>query len=500
MESLARAANRGSISTGPYEIANSCRFDNAHNSGTVADYMVRETGTPSDQTRWTLSCWVKYTAARVGNRGGASTGEYTNIAGANTEVNVSSAIRFSTGDESATASHQLSWKENAGEGGGGHELITTRAFRDDTAWYHLVFVFNSNESTQADRAKIYVNGVRETEFATNSVSIGSAEDSPYWNDASFEHFVGRNADGEGMQGYIAEMYFLDGQAKAASDFGENHEDTGTWIPKKYSGSFGNNGYHLDFENSGSMGTDASGNGNNFTVTGIAAINQCTDSPTNNFCTLKCDGNQSGLLIYYPGYGGTQIGVNENKGLPGTMAVNKGKWYWEVLAKEWASTPRYWKMGVATTDYQQTGDTLGDSISGWYIGTDSQTTFHEQTSRSASNNTYNTGLSALDEGTIMSVSLNCDVDPYVMTLRFDNSVPGTTANNTDRSVGSWTEKKYVFPVFRAAQQSNYTWANFGNPAHTDLNGGNADENGYGNFKYAPPSGYYALCSKNLAEYA
>ena len=101
---------------------------------------------------------------------------------------------------------------------------------------------------------------------------------------------------------------------------------------------------------------------------------------------------------------------------------------------------------------------------------------------------------------MSVSLNCDVDPYVMTLRFDNSVTCTTDNNTNRSVGSLTEKKYVFPVLRAAQQSNYTWANFGNPAHTDLNGGNADENGYGNFKYAPPSGYYALCSKNLAEFA
>ena len=101
---------------------------------------------------------------------------------------------------------------------------------------------------------------------------------------------------------------------------------------------------------------------------------------------------------------------------------------------------------------------------------------------------------------MSISLNCEEDPYEMTLRWDNSIPGTTANNTDREVGSYTGKRYVFPVYRATQQSVYTWANFGNPAHTDLSGGNTDENGYGNFKYAPPSGYYALCSKNLAEFA
>ena len=88
----------------------------------------------------------------------------------------------------------------------------------------------------------------------------------------------------------------------------------------------------------------------------------------------------------------------------------------------------------------------------------------------------------------------------MTIRINNSIPGTTANNTNRSVGTHIGNiKYVYPVVRLAQQSVNSWANFGNPAVAALSGGNSDENGYGNFKYAPPSGYYALCSKNLAEY-
>ena len=305
--------------TGAYEIANSCRFDNAWHATT--DSMVRETGTPSDQTRWTLSCWVKMSNATFGNRKHGT----LNIAGANTGTPERSSIQIS--------SDQLIWIDYPYSTFGGHNLITTRKFRDGSAWYHLVFVFNSNEGTQADRAKIYVNGVRETDFDTNSVSIDSAENSPYWNHADYEHFVGRDAYGNGWGGYIADMIFLDGIAGDADSFGESHEDTGIWIPKKYSGSFGNNGYHLDFESSGSMGADASGNSNDFTLTGVAAINQCTDSPTNNFCTLNPSNPTlatgsitQGNLVFK-----NTLNSSPHHGIAyGTMAVTAGKWYWEVV--------------------------------------------------------------------------------------------------------------------------------------------------------------------------
>ena len=470
--------------TGAYEIANSCRFDNAWHATT--DSMVRETGTPSDQTRWTLSCWVKMSNATFGNRKHGT----LNIAGANTGTPERSSIQIS--------SDQLIWIDYPYSTFGGHNLVTTRKFRDGSAWYHFVFVFNSNESTQADRAKIYINGVRETDFDTNSVSIDSAEDSPYWNHADYEHFHGRDAYGNGWSGYMAEIIFLDGTAGDADDFGESHEDTGIWIPKKYSGSFGNNGYHLDFESSGSMGADASGNSNDFTLTGVAAINQCTDSPTNNFCTLNNNWAQ-GTAIFYPEDGATRITVNSNHCLPGTMAVNKGKWYWETYTSTYTGV-RGWWWGILPTDakYGVSADPAGDAMSAWYSASN---VFYEATSRSASTATANTGFSGYTNGDIYSISLNCDEDPYEMTIRLNNSIPGTTANNTDRSVGAHIGNiKYVFPAIRVAQQSATTWVNFGNPAIAALSGGNADENGYGNFKYAPPSGYYALCSKNLAEFA
>ena len=88
----------------------------------------------------------------------------------------------------------------------------------------------------------------------------------------------------------------------------------------------------------------------------------------------------------------------------------------------------------------------------------------------------------------------------MTIRINNSVPGTTSNNTDRSVGAYASAHAVHPFsMLGSSASDDTWHNFGNPFLSALSGGNTDANGYGDFKYAPPSGYYALCTKNLAEF-
>jgi hypothetical protein len=107
---------------------------------------------------------------------------------------------------------------------------------------------------------------------------------------------------------------------------------------------------------------------------------------------------------------------------------------------------------------------------------------------------------MSAGTVWSVALNCDTNPYQMTIRKNNSIPGTASNNTNRDCGAYISARAVFPLIRIyANSSGDSYHNFGNPHVSALSGGNADANGYGNFKYAPPSGYYAICTKNLAQY-
>jgi hypothetical protein len=465
MEFLLEAANRGSVST-TYSVDNSCVFNNVFNSGTVADSMVRETGTPSDQTRWTLSCWAK-----VGDPGNTGT---MNLGGANTGTPERSSIQISSG--------QLIWIDYPYSSFGGHNLVTNRVFRDTSAWYHLVFVYNSNEGTQANRVKIYVNGVQETSFATNSVSIDSAEVSAYWNHGDYEHFHGRDAYGKGWDGYLADIFFLDGQVKAASDFGETDEDSGIWKPKAYSGSFGNNGYHLDFESSGSMGADVSGNSNNFTLTGIDSSNQATDTPTNNFCTWNpLNTGTSGSDTWGITEGSTELTYASSgwNHFFGTIPVTNGKWYWEAEYQVMAYSVMGWHDVDAIISGEPTTG-MGGFVN--YNGGEMRVDNSETTAD------YGTVVNS----SIIGVALN--MDDNQVTIYIDNS-----AAVSNYSIGN-SANKYVVPFVRlSASAAASCSTNFGGYTAATISSAASDGNGYGTFEYAPPSGYYALCTKNLAEF-
>jgi len=482
MEFLLEAANRGSVST-TYSVDNSCVFNNVFNSGTVADSMVRETGTPSDQTRWTLSCWAK-----VGDPGNTGT---MNLGGANTGTPERSSIQISSG--------QLIWIDYPYSSFGGHNLVTNRVFRDTSAWYHLVFVYNSNEGTQANRVKIYVNGVQETSFATNSVSIDSAEVSAYWNHGDYEHFHGRDAYGKGWDGYLADIFFLDGQVKAASDFGETDEDSGIWKPKAYSGSFGNNGYHLDFESSGSMGADVSGNSNNFTLTGIDSSNQATDTPTNNFCTWLGDGTLFGTTdannITFTH--GNTVGVTSTgqtwRTAYSNMAVANGKWYMEHRLHEDNHNVMFGVIPVSTVaanDFQNyyLGTAADYSGGSGYYAAATEAIYHENTS---------TTSTAATTGDIISVALDTDNNKVHFAVNNSWTNSSNPANNTNGFPTSDEEHFFALAVYQPNVVLFY--GNFGGWTKITISSAASDGNGYGTFEYAPPNGYYALCTKNLAEF-
>ena len=201
-----------------YEVEQSLRFNNPDNA-----YLSRTFVTPTNRKIWTFSVWLKRSVF----------GAYPRIfstatgAGGNTDN-----INFMNDDK-------LRFISDFGQ------LTTTQVFRDPSAWYHIVYAFDSTQSTEANRLKLYVNGTQVTSFA--STAYPTLNDEVDFNSA-IVHDIGRNAPeaNQNMDGYLGELYWIDGQAKAPTDFGETGT-YGEWKPIEYEGTYGNNGFHLPFK-------------------------------------------------------------------------------------------------------------------------------------------------------------------------------------------------------------------------------------------------------------
>ena len=257
---LGGAAGQSGAASGfyDYQIENSCRFDAADDSGLqwggAGSYTL---GTPTNSDKYTWSGWIK--RGQIGN-------DYQNIIHAHTGGHgINTAF-----DENGT-DDTLGVNTNVSVSGGD----STALFRDTTGWYHFVFAWDTTQSSNADRLKVYVNG---NEISGFDDTISQNTNVSY-NDSGNKHFIGRNlADGYGFDGLMAEINSIDGQQLTPTSFGEFKNSI--WKPIDTSSlTFGNNGYRLTFSNSGSLGTDSSGNGNNFGLFNIAADHQEQDTPT-----------------------------------------------------------------------------------------------------------------------------------------------------------------------------------------------------------------------------
>jgi len=290
---------------------------------------------------------------------------------------------------------------------------------------------------------------------------------------------------------MAETAFVDGQALAADSFGEFDSDSGIWKPIDVSSlTFGNNGFYLEnkqsgtSQNSSGMGADTSGNDFHFAVTNFTAVDPSTDTCTNNFATMNplipgqtnytySDGN---LTITQ----GSAAWVKSNS----TFGMSSGKWYWEG---KWVSG-NYTVFAVDNTDTAAPYSATSNSAVGYKrngnveIGTDPQT-----------------DIAAYAHGDTVSVALDMDNDAVYF---YKN---GAIQNSGDPTSGASKTGAYALPVANSTYFANIspygsgaTSMNFGSPPYA-ISSSNADEDGFGNFEYAVPAGYFALCSKNLAEY-
>ena len=455
--------------TGGYEIDNSLKFEPDN-----TEMLYTGSLTAGNRRTWTISMWVKRTELSYESAFMYSQGTYGNI-------------RFFTDDKILIENHNL-------------YLATNRVFRDTSAWYHVVWVNDSTQSTASNRSKLYINGVQETSFSTENYMTQNEEGNV--SSTSGIYIGRRSSEVKHFAGYIADVYKVDGQALAPTDFGEFDEDTGIWIPKEYTGgSYSTQGFHLDFSDSSNLGNDSSGENNDFLLQNITSADQATDTPTNNFATWQVLTGQPYPVIrngatHYNLSG--QVGWYSNVG---SIAFTKGKWYAEF------------RLGSGITN-MMAGVSQVESEQSWnntHLGGVANSTAYTMGFYNANGNVYtDNGSTAWDSsfpaGTIIMVAVDYKTSG-VVSLYFgtngtwaNSSNPETGANNFDMNSGSPLPNNLAIS-FAASPYNNggNAEANFGGFSGFSIASGNSDENGYGTFEYAPPSGYYALCTKNLAEY-
>ena len=271
-------------STG-YEINQSIRFNQADNAS-----MSRTPSSASSRTTWTFSWWWK--------RG--------NLSGSTNGTNQRQPI-FGTTAFSILSNHNSTQIDgiNVVYTGAANDIQTSEKYRDVSAWYHFVFVLDTTNDIPTERVRLYKNGERVTSFA--SITYPS-KDTTYTVNNTQVHYIGFRNSGENLDGYLPEIHFVDGYAYDPSYFGE-FDDFDNWIPKQYSGSYGTNGFKIDGRDSSDLGDDESGNGNDFTTSGLAADDQQPDSPTNNHAVFNpldvasngfTDFSEGNLAISYSG--------------------------------------------------------------------------------------------------------------------------------------------------------------------------------------------------------
>jgi hypothetical protein len=424
-------------------LANSCKFDAAS-----SDSLTRTFGTPTNNKIWTYSFWMKH----CDNSGvllntGADT-SYMYFRGSS-----ASPVPFGFSVEQYVGSFQ-------------YKLIPNEVFRDHSAWQHIVIAFDTTQSTASNRAKIYKNGSQITSF--------NSEDYPSQNldtqvNSAVAHKIGGFASSGFYDGYLTEVIFVDGQQLTPTSFGAFNPVSNIWEPRPYAGTYGNNGFKLNFTDSSNLGDDTSGNGNDFTVNNLTSVDQSTDTCSNNFATLN-PLNKSTNITYSEGNLKQVCSLTNNDSTMSTIAVNKGKWYFEAKMTSLGSGNQI--FGVR--EYNGTSLKLNED------------------------GTYSSGLtpgstapSGFSQGDILSVAL--DLDSATKTIQFYTN---GSANGDPMTLSGWDGVSFL-----ASQGGNdvhtMEW-NFGSPAFS-ISSGNSDANGFGNFEYAVPSGYYALCTKNLAEF-
>ena len=444
-------------STPVYGVDQSIRFNSADSA-----YMYRTPSSASNRKTFTISFWFKTTVS----------GSFQTLIGAYDNSSASDSTYFGIWQGSTGNMGMGTWNTN--------QISTTRKIRDPSAWFHCVYAIDTTDTLSTDRVKLYINGQRETDITYNAPSLNHDFG---WN-LNQVHSIGRinYLTGSGpyyTNGYLTEIYHIDGQALDCNSFGE-FNSSGIWIPKDASGlTFGTNGFYIDGRDASDLGDDESGQGNDYTVSGLAAHDQVFDTPTNNFPTLNplAWGIRNAANSVPLSEGNLAFTGSNSIGVYGTYNATievptSGGWYFEMRVTSIGSVDKDdMYLYVAGINFFGDGSVTGSGSYG----------------------------SAWSAGDILGVAVNATGIWLSINGTYQNSgnpatgsnsagTPSTTSREIITGDGSATTNSSLSGILNFGQDSTFAGATSA--------GGNSDASGVGNFKYSVPSGFKALCTKNM----
>ncbi len=474
---LAGAGAQSSDST--YKIDQSIRFNLADTT-----YMQRTHGAGGNADLATVSFWFKRSTFGV---------EVT-MFGTGANVYNTFDIYFKTDNTMVIQNYAGSYQLR---------LITNQVFRDPSAWYHLVFVYDSAHATASERARLYINGARVSSFSTATYPSQNQDAILGTNVAiGFGRYIsyGSSNTNQYFPGYLAEMHYVNGYGYGPEYFGETN-DNGIWVPKEYSESYGTGGFKVDGRDSSDLGDDESGQGNDLTTSGLAAHDQVSDSPTNNFATFNSvynDAANISSVTYKNGNLQADATSSQFDHTASTFNLPKsGKWYFEQYLGG-----RYTGFGICIVG-QEASITSGYSFGS--LSTAQGFGFQD-------NVVYNGNSATVTFGGQSSLGdiLNCafDVDnnkvflgingTYYAADNGDDGNPSAGTNPTVTTSFSLSTNDIILGFYFSTADGT-SFVNFGQEGTFGGNktaGGNSDANGIGNFFNTVPTSYLALCSKNV----
>jgi len=447
---LSLLQNSNAISEGGYPISNSLRFQSAS-----SQYLSRTPASAGNRKTFTYSFWLKR-----GNFG--SDIKLIQVGSATNQTNFC-----------FNSSNQLNLFNYIGAVVNG-DLTSSAVFRDPAAWYHIVFSVDTTQATNTNRFKVYVNGILQALTGTYPT-----QNTDFFINNNQLHWIGQNGTGGGyLDGYMTDVYLIDGQALTPAAFGETDLLTGQWVAKKYTGTYGTNGFYLPFSNGTStttLGYDSSGNSNNWTLnnfTRSAGINDCWmldvpsgngsvisgTQPNSNYCVMNPLNKTSALSVN--GGNLTVVSASGESTVVGTIGVSSGKWYWEMTA----GTNGLQNMIGICKDGVNLNSFVGQNAFGWaYYG------WNGKTYNNATQATYGSTYGVNDV-----IGIAFDADAGTLVFYKNNVSQGTAFSGLTNGI--------YYPAGgdadSGAQATSY-W-NFGQRS----------------FAYTPPTGFKALCTANL----
>jgi len=369
-------------------------------------------------------------------------------------------------------------------------LTTNRLFRDRNAWYHLVISVDTTQATESDRVKIYINGVQETSFSTATYPSLNYDTGV---NTAIQHMIGNRPSASNyFDGSMTHFHFVDGTAYDADDFGETDSTSGIWKPKTApSVTYGTNGFFLKMENSGAMGTDSSGNGNNFTVSGT--LTQNVDTPSNNFATINPLYNQTGGQGVVLANGNTRCSYspNSSRSAFGTIAIGTGKYYFEAKLNTVGTAP---VIGIVDMDWSDLNSASGYGYHDFALNFGYDSAGGKVSGGSSSS--FGDSFTAND---IIGVAIDKTNNKLYFSKNgvWQNSgdpTSGATGTGSAFDLASDTLYTSACRIRNGGDWSfNFGQGYFGTTAVASA--GTAPSEG-GIFEYDCPSGYQALCTKGI----